>query len=98
MIWAPSPSPSADTFQTTRNEFGTLLGDMQTGADFFNQINTFNDKTPFPLDTLNQATQVLLAAEVPLADLQNHRYTARFHCSGLISNILLRCFLIMTTI
>ena len=62
---------AADTFQTARNEFGTLLGDMQAGAGLFNQIKAFNDKTPFSLDTLTDATKVLLAAKVPLADLQN---------------------------
>jgi tape measure domain-containing protein len=61
---------AADTFQTARNEFGTLLGDMQAGAGLFNQIKAFNDKTPFSLDTLTQATKVLLAAKVPLAELQ----------------------------
>jgi tape measure domain-containing protein len=62
---------AADTFQTARNEFGTLLGDMEAGAGLFNQIKAFNDKTPFSLDTLTQATNVLLSAKVPLADLQN---------------------------
>jgi tape measure domain-containing protein len=62
---------AADTFQTARNEFGILLGDMEAGAGLFNQIKAFNDKTPFSLDTLTQATSVLLAAKVPLADLQN---------------------------
>jgi tape measure domain-containing protein len=62
---------TADTFRTARNEFGTLLGDMQAGAGLFNQIKAFNDKTPFSLDTLTQATKVLLTAKVPLAELQN---------------------------
>jgi tape measure domain-containing protein len=61
---------TADTFQTARNEFGTLLGDMEAGAGLFNQIKAFNDKTPFSLDTLKQATNILLAAKVPLADLE----------------------------
>jgi tape measure domain-containing protein len=61
---------TADTFQTARNEFGTLLGDMQAGAGLFNEIKSFNDKTPFSLDTLTQATKVLLSAKVPLAGLQ----------------------------
>jgi len=61
---------TADNFQTARNQFGTLLGDMQAGAGLFNQIKTFNDKTPFSLDTLTQATNVLIAAKVPLKDLQ----------------------------
>jgi tape measure domain-containing protein len=62
---------TADTFQTARNEFGTLLGDMEAGAGLFNQIKAFNDKTPFSLDALTQATNVLIAAKVPLADLEN---------------------------
>ncbi|MDR1575599.1 MAG: tape measure protein [Treponema sp.] len=62
---------TADTFQTARNEFGVLLGDMEAGAGLFNQIKAFNDKTPFSLDTLTQATSVLLSAKTPLADLQN---------------------------
>jgi tape measure domain-containing protein len=62
---------TADTFQTARNEFGALLGDMQAGAGLFNEIKAFNDKTPFFLDTLIQATKVLLSAKVPLGDMQN---------------------------
>jgi tape measure domain-containing protein len=61
---------TADSFQTARNEFGTLLGDMEAGAGLFNELKAFNDKTPFSLDTLTQATKVLLSAKVPLADLQ----------------------------
>jgi tape measure domain-containing protein len=44
---------------------------MQAGAGLFSQIKAFNDKTPFSLDDLTQATNVLLAAKVPLADLQS---------------------------
>jgi tape measure domain-containing protein len=62
---------AADSFQTARNNFGVLLGDMEAGAGLFNQIKAFNDKTPFSLDTLTRATNALLAAKVPLADLQN---------------------------
>ena len=61
---------TADTFQQMRNEFGILLGDMEAGAGLFNQIKAFNDKTPFALETLTQATNVLLAAKVPLSDLE----------------------------
>jgi tape measure domain-containing protein len=61
---------TADTFQTMRNEFGILLGDMEAGAGLFNQIKAFNDKTPFAMETLTQATNVLLAAKVPLADME----------------------------
>jgi len=61
---------TADTFQKARNEFGILLGDMEAGAGLFNQIKAFNDKTPFDLSTLTQATNVLIAAKVPLADLE----------------------------
>jgi tape measure domain-containing protein len=61
---------TADNFQTARNQFGTLLGDMEAGAGLFNEIKAFNDKTPFDLDTLTQTTNVLIAAKVPLQDLQ----------------------------
>ncbi|MDR0503499.1 MAG: tape measure protein [Treponema sp.] len=59
----------ADAFQTARNEFGILLGDMEAGAGLFNQIKAFNDKTPFSLDTTKQAVNVLLSADVPLTQL-----------------------------
>jgi tape measure domain-containing protein len=62
---------TADAFQTARNEFGILLGDMDAGAALFSQIKAFNDKTPFSLDTFTQATNVLLAAKVPLTELQD---------------------------
>ncbi|MDR1836407.1 MAG: tape measure protein [Treponema sp.] len=61
---------AADSFQTARNQFGVLLGDMKAGAGLFNEIKAFNDKTPFNLDTLTQATNVLIAAKVPLQELQ----------------------------
>jgi len=56
----------ADAFQSARNEFGILLGDMEAGAGLFNEIKAFNDKTPFDLDTTKQAVNVLLSAGVPL--------------------------------
>ena len=62
---------TADNFQTAKNQFGVLLGDMQAGAGLFNEIKAFNDVTPFDLDTLTQATNVLISAKVPLNDLQN---------------------------
>jgi len=62
---------TADNFQTARNQFGVLLGDMEAGAGLFNQIKEFNDVTPFDLDTLTQATNVLISAKVPLVDLQD---------------------------
>ena len=62
---------TADNFQTARNQFGVLLGDMEAGAGLFSEIKAFNDVTPFDLDTLTQATNVLVAAKVPLADLQD---------------------------
>jgi|GEM_PF-1755551 len=61
---------TADDFQTMRNQFGILLGDMEAGAGLFNEIKAFNDKTPFDMSTLTQATNVLIAAKVPLSDLQ----------------------------
>jgi len=62
---------TADNFQTAKNQFGVLLGDMEAGAGLFNEIKAFNDVTPFDLDTLTQATNVLIAAKVPLVDLQD---------------------------
>jgi len=62
---------TADNFNTAKQQFGILLGDMEAGAGLFNEIKAFNDVTPFDLDTLTQATNVLVAAKVPLADLQN---------------------------
>lgn len=60
----------ADTFQTARNEFGTLLGDMQAGAALFDEvIKPFNDFTPFDLETTTQATKIFMAAKVPISDL-----------------------------
>ena len=61
---------TADNFQTMKNQFGILLGDMEAGAGLFNEIKAFNDKTPFDMGTLTQATNVLVAAKVPLQDLQ----------------------------
>jgi tape measure domain-containing protein len=61
---------TADNFQTAKNQFGILLGDMSAGAGLFNEIKAFNDVTPFDLDTLTQATNVLIAAKVPVQDLQ----------------------------
>jgi len=61
---------TADNFQTMKNQFGVLLGDMEVGAGLFNEIKAFNNVTPFDLDTLTQATNVLIAAKVPLQDLQ----------------------------
>lgn len=60
----------AGQFQTAREEFGTLLGDMQAGAALFDDvIKPFNDFTPFDLETTTQATKIFLAAKVPIADL-----------------------------
>jgi len=61
---------TADNFQTMKNQFGVLLGDMEAGAGLFNEIKAFNDVTPFDMDTLTQATNVLISAKVPLQDLQ----------------------------
>ncbi|MCL2272408.1 MAG: tape measure protein [Treponema sp.] len=62
---------TADNFQTARNQFGILLQDMEAGAGLFNEIKAFGDVTPFDLDTLTQATNVLVSAKVPLQDLQS---------------------------
>ena len=64
----------ADAFSNARNEFGTLLGDMEAGAALFDRIKAFNDKTPFDLSTTKQAVNVLLSADVPLANI-NARLT-----------------------
>lgn len=63
---------AADSFQTARNEWGTLLQDMEAGAAVFDSIiKPFNDKTPFELDTVDQAAKVLRAAKVEISDLTN---------------------------
>ncbi|MCL2174968.1 MAG: tape measure protein [Treponema sp.] len=62
---------SADSFKTAKNQFGILLQDMEAGAGLFNEIKAFGDVTPFDLDTLTQATNVLVSAKVPLMDLQD---------------------------
>lgn len=60
----------AGQFKTAREEFGTLLGDMQAGAALFDDvIKPFNDFTPFDLETTTQATKIFLAAKVPISDL-----------------------------
>ena len=60
----------AGQFQTAREDFGTLLGDMQAGAALFDDvIKPFNDFTPFDLETTTQATKIFLAAKVPISDL-----------------------------
>jgi len=64
----------ADAFQNARNEFGVLVGDMEAGAALFDRIKSFNDKTPFSLDTTKQAVNVLLSANVPLTQI-NERLT-----------------------
>ena len=61
---------AADNFQTAKNQFGILLQDMEAGAGLFNEIKAFGDVTPFDLDTLTQATNVLVSAKVPLSELQ----------------------------
>jgi tape measure domain-containing protein len=62
----------ADAFQTARNELGILLGDMEAGAGLFNRLKAFNDKTPFNLETTQQAAKVLLSADVPLSQINEH--------------------------
>lgn len=60
----------ADNFQTVRNEFGTLLGDLQAGAALFDDVvKPFNDFTPFDIETTAQATKIFMAAKVPIAEL-----------------------------
>lgn len=61
---------AADSFQTARNEWGVLLGDMEAGAAVFDTIlKPFNDKTPFELDTVDQAAKVLRSAKVEVSSL-----------------------------
>ena len=61
----------ADSFDTARKELGILLGDVQAGNTLFEQLQDFNIKTPFDLETTQQATNVLLAAKVPVQELQD---------------------------
>jgi len=60
---------TADSFQTARNELGMLLGDMEAGAGLFNELQNF--RSPFDINTLTQATNALIGANVPLNDLQS---------------------------
>ncbi len=60
---------AADAFETTRAEFGILLGDMEAGAGLFEELQAFNIKTPFDLDTIKQGTNMLLAAKTSLSDM-----------------------------
>ncbi len=58
----------ADAIQTVRNNFGTMLNDMQAGAALAAEINNFNVKTPFNLDQISLATEKLNTAKVAVAD------------------------------
>jgi tape measure domain-containing protein len=66
----------ADAIQTVKNNFGIMLNDMQAGAALAEEINSFNVKTPFNLEQVTQATQVLYTAKVSLKDMQE--YLTRF--------------------
>lgn len=66
----------ADALDTVRNNFGIMLGDMQAGAALADKINSFNVNTPFNLDQVSQATQVLYTAKVSLSDMEE--YLTRF--------------------
>lgn len=60
----------ADSFNTARMEFGTLLGNVEAGAAVFDTIiKPFNDFTPFDLETTTQATKVLMSSKVAVQDL-----------------------------
>ena len=61
---------AADNFQSARNQFGMLLGDMEAGAGLLNELQSF--RSPFDISTLTQATEALIGANVQLYDLQDN--------------------------
>ncbi len=60
---------AADAFESARGELGILLGDMKAGAALFDEMQRFNVKTPFDLDTIKQGTSMLLSAKTSLTDM-----------------------------
>ena len=67
---------SADAINTVRNNFGIMLNDMEAGSALADRINAFNVNTPFNLEELSTATQVLKTAKVSLNDMEE--YLTRF--------------------
>lgn len=67
---------SADAINTVRNNFGIMLNDMEAGAALADRINAFNVSTPFNLEQVSTATQVLKTAKVGLNDIEE--YLTRF--------------------
>ena len=67
---------SADSINTVRNNFGIMLNDMEAGSALADRINAFNVNTPFNLEQLSTATQVLKTAKVGLNDMEE--YLTRF--------------------
>lgn len=63
---------SADAINTVRNNFGIMLNDMEAGAALADRINAFNVNTPFNLEELSSATQVLKTAKVSLNDIEEY--------------------------
>ena len=66
----------SDNFRAMREEFGIMLGDMEAGRGLFNELQEFNFWTPFDMEQTSQATKVLMAAKVPLAEITD--YLTRF--------------------
>ena len=66
----------SDSFRGIKEEFGIMLGDMEAGAGFFNELQEFNFWTPFDIEQTAKAAKVLMAAKVPLADITS--YMTRF--------------------
>ncbi len=64
---------SADAINTVRNNFGIMLNDMEAGSAL---ADRFNVNTPFNLEQLSTATQVLKTAKVGLNDIEE--YLTRF--------------------
>lgn len=73
---AGSALSASTSFRAAKEDFGIMLGDMEAGAGLFAELQEFNFWTPFDMDTTAQATKVLMAAKVPLAEITE--YLTRF--------------------
>lgn len=67
---------ASTSFRAAKEDFGIMLGDMQAGAGLFAELQEFNFWTPFEMEETAQATKVLMAAKVPLAEITE--YLTRF--------------------
>lgn len=73
---AGSALSASTSFRAAKEDFGIMLGDMEAGAGLFAELQEFNFWTPFEMEETAQATKVLMAAKVPLAEITE--YLTRF--------------------